>query len=381
MATYYVSSLEDPVSSSGNAGTLADPMGLQEAMTAAVAGDEIRVMDDGDYIFAGERTPGTPTASEASPILMTGANASGIVDGSCPYIENTTGNDEFIAASIQWWLFEHLRVKCYNRITFSSAVNCRFFDVSVYGTGVSSRFASGSGSQFISCTFDGTGIFYASNFSQSRTFIDCLAVNATSFVAPSSNGRRGDHHIGCVALNCSSHGFHLRAGGDEGISFAGCLALSCGGSGFLFDSTGNSGNTIASGCIAIDCAGDGFTIPSSSNNQMVTLADCVSVLCGGYGFFHGDSVNVNKVIRRCYGHGNTSGLESGGWLGAAVALGADPFVDSLAGDILLASNSAADILKAVSASAGNGMVSSRFPFRALVGVLGGGGGGTRAWFG
>lgn len=94
---YYVSSTEDVHASAGNAGTPEDPMGLNEAMQTAVAGDTIYVKADGEYVLTGALKP-LNSGTSSSPIRMVGY-ANSVNDRGLAYLRGSnatnSGGDHF----------------------------------------------------------------------------------------------------------------------------------------------------------------------------------------------------------------------------------------------------------------------------------------------
>jgi len=93
MANYYVSSL----AIGGGDGSLSSPWTLSESVANAVAGDDIIIMADGEYIVSSPLS--FPVAGSSSGyVRVIGANAYGIIDGTKPVLNGatlTTGSDIF----------------------------------------------------------------------------------------------------------------------------------------------------------------------------------------------------------------------------------------------------------------------------------------------
>lgn len=378
MAIYYVSSTESVHGSTGNAGTFADPMGLQEAIQVVVAGDEIRVMDDGDYFIDGTSLLPLASGTYNNPIRLFGANTSGEIDGSRPYIyANPSINTAVFApvAGRNYWVIQYLHLRSQNRSIFLNIQNSYIADITGETNGSSGNFTLSSGGcvfERCSLTSNNTSYFCASGFAQSRTFIDCIATNVQHFYTLSSTGRKTDTFIRCVAIGTTSHGFHIPAAGTDGQIFIDCSSRSCAGDGFHVYQSSVNGQVTFVGCVSYGNTGDGFEVDASATATNVTIIDSISVGNGGYGFNNSVAIPAQKQLIRCYGYNNTSGLGMN-WQGDPIDLGQDPFVSGSTDNLLLANNSGATILSGVTASRGNGTFEPDFPFRVLSGSLGDGG--------
>jgi hypothetical protein len=375
MAIYYVSSIEDVHGSTGNAGTTADPMGLQEAVQFVVAGDEIRVMDDGDYFLGGSSLLPLTSGAYDNPIRMMGANASGEIDGSRPYIYTADNINTGVFAPIagrNYWFIQYFHLRSQNRSIFLNIQNSYIADITGETNGSSGNFTlSSSGCVFERCSFssNNTSYFCSSGFAQSRTFIDCIATNVQHFYTLSSTGRKTDTFIRCAAIGTTSHGFNIPAAGTDGQVFINCSARACGGNGFHVYQSSANGQVSFHGCVSYGNTGDGFMAAATATGTNVTIIDSISIGNGGYGFNNEVAMPAEKRLIRCYGHNNTSGIGSN-WQGDPIGLGQDPFVSGTTDNLLLTNNSGATILSGVTASRGNGSFEPDFPFRVLSESLG-----------
>ena len=385
MATLYVTSAEDPISSTGNAGTFADPMGLQEAFDAAASGDEIRVMDNGTYDVDTTSLVPPATGSSSGFVSIFGANSSGVVDGSKPSITTSTGGNTilFNGGNAGFMHFRYLDLYAQNRAIFNDFQNTLIEDVDGAGNGSSSRFIQdyGSGCLVRRCSYTplSPSAFVSRGFSQSITIVDCVATGCSTFIAPSSNGRGSVHLIRCVSIDSTSFGFDVAMGASDGVSLVDCVSIGSGASGFQLNIDGAGHQCVLSRCISIDSTDDGFRIDSGSSAGGVAFDSCVAIASGGYGFNNLSISHPGRSLMNCYGQNNTSGLQSSGFDGTVLSLATDPFVDSANLDLTLAGNAGGDALRDLAVSVGNGESSDLYPFRSLVGTLGGGG--TRAHFG
>jgi hypothetical protein len=217
LATYYV---DGAAGNDANPGTsfaqAVQTIAAGEALMSA--GDELRICDTATYTLASTVTFNVAGTAAAGPTVVTGANATGTVDGTRPTVTSATNSaDLFTLAS------SHVRVK---NIQFTHTASTRGRGVYVGG--------GGAGQVVDFCRFDGCsngfngsgvsfGVFYLSR---------CEAVNCTGdgYAFGTHNGA---HVIACAAVGNGGNGFDTGIGLGE-RHFYSCLAGGNSGAGFLW---------------------------------------------------------------------------------------------------------------------------------------------------
>lgn len=390
MATLYVSSAENPHSSSGNSGTFADPMGVQEAFAAAAAGDEIRIMDDGAYNITATLTLSV-SGTATSLIKVFGANGSGTVDGSIPHLNAANHNSNvqlFTPGSTNHYYFKNLKLNDRFSNCFQTGPGFSIFEnLHADASQAAIMFNSLQRPLIVGCTKQGgfnSSTLITAGLQRSPTLIGCAVSNGGPLIAGAMGFQDGAILHKCLAVGATI-GFDLDMHGQSGLSVTDCVAYNCTGDGFRIDNRdviSATGNSIVARCIAHGNGGDGFAILSTSSVvHAYSFEDLIATENGGYGF-NNLAGNSKAFLRGNFARNNTSGSVSGTLFGESVVdLTADPFVDPDNGDFEINDTAGGGaVLRAY--QRGIGAWAGSYPFRSLVGTLGGGGGGgTRAWWG
>ena len=392
MAIYHTISTENRHTSTGNAGTVADPMGLQEAFDAVAAGDEIRIMADADYLIDQTITIGT-TGTQANPIKVVGADTSGVVDGSRPHINGRNGSgSQFqvftVSGAIGYYHFNTLKVNAKFDHCFRQISDSIFDNITADLDRTRTLIRECNRPLVIDCHKTGGSGYYLftkSSNAKNATLINCTATSCEGVFDEGDGFQGGDIIHGCEAINCVL-GFRIKMSGEFGFSITDCIARGCSSHGFWFDNKSIGGRItagIVARCISHDNDGSGFHITNAATTAQNTLifADLIATNNAAWGFENLSAVS-RVLCRGLHGRSNTSGLSTGTLLGAApVALTADPFIDASTGNFLINDTAGGGaVLRAVRHAITNGFAGP-YPFRSLVGTLGGGSPPTPAHWG
>lgn len=382
MADYYVSSTEDELTSTGNAGTLGDPMGLQEGIDAMSGGDNLYILDDGVYEPAGTVNLLTTGASGSSRFNVIGVNSSGTEDGSTPEIRPSTGSTYcFTGGNGKWYHFKNLILNDNGRggitaLDNSIVENCHSSDA-----GTRHLVEACNDITLLNCTkTDGTG--YLSNFiADGGSLIGCYATNCQGLVQTINASRRGIIIHGCVVKDVTSTGILILANSDTGISISNTIAIGCGAGGILVSSEANPDTSIRN-TIVYNCTGNGIsTIQSAeTGNQRILLDGVVCMDNSGYGYEWNTEAYV--TIISAYSYNNTSGDDTGeaSILGSIEALTGDPFEGAASDNFLINDTAGAGAtLRAISETLPGISFDGFYPYRSLIGTLSSGGGTTTYW--
>lgn len=309
MAIRYVSS----AAAGGGDGSTTATSGGSGAWTFAemlsatpAAGDEIRIMADGTYSRSATGTIAYANGTAAANIVITGANSSGVVDGTRPTIQASAGSITLLSVTgshirVQYLVFDgnsqssttgFNSTNNYCRYRFLKAQNCTAYGLRCGGiNSVSMGYSEATG-----CS--GTAAISADS---SVLIFGCKAY------ANTTTGIRIDNSnaiiVNCLAYNNtggSSHGF---LGNTVGVRCVNCIAFGNGNDGFNLDSNNGFGSYLH-GCIAYGNSAEGFGT---------------------------DGVKSGILLMYCAGGNNTSGNYNATNIPNATgftSLSANPFVDS-----------------------------------------------------
>lgn len=325
MATYYVDGLNGSDANAGTSFATAFAT-IGKAASVYAAGDEIRLCDTGTYTLTSAVDWTVPGSLTSGPVTITGANSSGVVDGTRPLITTSTAMVNLFSLSTggSYFQFNHLRLTN----TYSIAAN-RGSGISCSGAAVASHVSINH------CLFDGfyTGIAGGGALSH-------LSMNY------------------CTVMNTYSSGYGVQFTGGNGL-IAGCEFLNCAGDALrnsngsantaisvvdcLFDSCGVGVNDVETygaywflrGNTFVNNSSDGFQSSSHTNGQpYYGFTNNIFYGNGGYGVnLLGSAtliaVGVQFNSRNFYGNNNTSGPRNGLTAGLDdVTLTANPFISS-----------------------------------------------------
>lgn len=318
MTIRYISSLAggsgdgSTTASSGSTGawTLAQMLAATPA-----AGDELRILADGTYSRSATGTLAYANGTAAANVAVTGANASGTVDGTRPTIQASAGSITLLNVT-----GSHVRLDLLILDGNSQT--------SVTGLTLGASYTRARRCKAMNCTSKGINVADSNN----STFLSrCEATGCSGTcgisVGSSSNVRYCDSHgnschgfqaslnaflLGCISsgnTGSSADGFN---GSSVGYHAAECTAHGNGRYGF--DLTGNAGY----GTLLSNCLSSGHTAGSGA----------------GYGT---DGVKAGAILLNCGGYNNTSHYNSTNLpvVEGFVTCSADPYTDAATRDFSL----------------------------------------------
>lgn len=330
MATYYVDGLNGNDANPGTSFAQAvQTIAAGEALMSA--GDELRICSTATYTLTSSVTFNVAGTATAGPTVVTGASATGTVDGTRPTVTSATNSvDLFTVAA------SHIRVQ---NVRFTHTASTRGRGVYVSG--------GGAGQVASNCLFDGcSNGFSGAGVSFGIFYLDrCEAKNCTGdgFAFGTHNYC---HVVGCAATANGGAGFNTGIGlGDR--HFYSCLAGGNSGAGFVWGGSGHTRSVRFVGCTAAGNTGDGFN--GDSDTPAVSTYWFFNNLAygnGGYGWNWATNGTLDTaveaafsapfVFHNAYG-GNTSGARGGLAIAGVgdVTLTADPFTNAAGRDYSL----------------------------------------------
>lgn len=227
MATYYTSS----TALGGGVGSYADPFTLQEAFDTAIAGDEVRILNDGTYNILSTIDVDTNAGTAGNYITFRGRNSAdtayemATISGSSlainSHILDATGN----LNSYTYFIFQDLRfttttgsgriwTQVYNRCRRNLWKDCRFDNCSGYGL------TCGHDTSFYNCEFHDNSINLFGL--RSGSIVSCCSFRDGA--VGSSNCEGDTLWIGCVFYNFTSNAHQTFSGTQRFVhcTFDGC---------------------------------------------------------------------------------------------------------------------------------------------------------------
>ena len=382
MADYYVTSAEDPHVSAGNAGTLGDPMGLQEAITAMSPGDNVYIMDDGTYVTTSSISVVSSGSGDSLKNVI-GVNSSGVEDGSTPIIQPSTSNTICFQGVGTYYHFKNLILRDNNRAGFQGINNSIFENCHSDDSGSRNLLESCDNIVAINCTKTaGTGEL-CDYLTDGGTLLYCYATNCSGLVGSSNASRRGIIIHGCVAKSTSTDGIRIFSNSDTGVSISNTIVISAGGDGFSLEAEGDCEISLRN-CVAYNCTNDGFTTTNGADtgNVRVILDGVVAMDNGGYGYQWNAQAWIHCAS--AYAYNNTSGSDTGATpkYGSITSLSGDPFADAANDDFKINDTAGAGaVLRAVAETLPGISIETFYPYRSMIDPIGGGGGGQHIYFG
>lgn len=273
MATFYA--VHNGPQGLGDGSSAANGMALQTALTAlASAGDEVRICNTGTYATGADLTlPISGTL--ASPCIVTGANASGTVDGTRCAIDRSTFRGFNSAVSFYVFRYMDWQSNTTNaRPVFNAGTSFTIEECSDVASGTGGGFcATLSAAVIRNCTCSGGS---AQNLFQINSGVvnNCVASNGGIGFITTTTIRTSAGFINCVAYNCTN-GFNLLATTQAGASISNCLAYECTRGLYLDNSAGANADsmTIVSNCTFADCT-DGITT-NETTRRAIIIENCI----------------------------------------------------------------------------------------------------------
>jgi hypothetical protein len=291
MATYYVSDGTGSDANSGASNVLAWET-IQKALDTAVAGDVVRVMNDGVYLITAPIDADTNSGTAASPIRFESWNAGGTAqeDGVIIRANASIASILELATAI-----DALEFTGFDFDANSNATYC-----------ISNNVDGSDGHTFTRCTFRnatshgvrgrGTSTF--------AIFVACaFHSNGGSGYASAANGRGPAQFYGCSIYDNASHGVLAQ---NSVFRVFMCQVYRNGGDGIVGSST-TSDNYFIVNCTFFDNDGDGVDLSTSGAlGHFIFNTTCVNN--GGYGFNLGSALGDKLVLANFnHTHNNTSG--------------------------------------------------------------------------
>lgn len=342
MATYYV----DPVSGNdGNAGTSAGAAwaSISHAAATVAAGDRVILMATGTHSIA------STVSIVTSSVLWSGANASGVIDGTRATIQGPSGSVAFVysTGNLNMW----------DKIIFvAPGLSLGVFN---YNALTLRNFYS-------DCEFDGSGtttrLVYNSNTCNSR-FLNCYIHGFSGSVVNQQSNRNGGDFTNCYIEDCTA----LNSSGAYAP-----IVVNCVFKGTDISATNYGAYYLVDRCTFYDSilnVGD-----RSTSSQPLVVMNSIFAMSPGYAINWWGGGTCNGFIDFCLFYNNTSGdlggAPSGVALGPNCITGSDPlFLDAANGDFSLEAGSPAK---------GSGYWGLDIGARRAADAAGGGGG-TRAY--
>lgn len=316
MAVKYVSSAAD---GSGD-GTTTATSGANGAWTFAqmlsatpAAGDEIRILADGTYSRSATGTIAYANGTAAANIVITGANASGTVDGTRPTIQASAGSITLLSVTGSHIRLEYLLLDGNSQTSttglvlganYLRAIRCKAYRCTTRGLHVNSsasnsvllrrceaELCSGTGAIVLDSAAAIADFCEAYNntthgiaFSAAAKAVKCIASGNSGASSDGFNaGSVGYYAEGCVAYGNGRDGFNLDSNSGFGTYLANCLAYGNSGEGFGTDG-------IKSGAFLLNCAGGSNTsgnynatnLPNVDNFQALTANPFTNAASGDF---------------------------------------------------------------------------------------------------
>lgn len=317
MATKYVRHDAD---GSGD-GTTTASTGATGAWTFAqmlaatpAAGDEIRIMATGTYSRSAAGSINYANGTAAANIKITGANASGTVDGTRPTIQASAGGITLLQINSSHIYLDYLIVDGNSQ-------------ASVHGIDLAANYTRCRRSKAMGTTLTGLRLNAANN-----CYAEQIEVTGCSGLAGIELAGAGSRARFCYSHDNTIHGF--RSNGASG-SFEFCISESNSGAG----TDGFNNNSVgygATNCIAYNNGRDGFNLDGNAGFGTY-LTNCIAYGNASEGF-GSDGVKSGAFLLNCAGGNNTSGNYNGTNLvnvESLQALTGDPFTNAAAGDFSL----------------------------------------------
>jgi hypothetical protein len=277
--------VHDGPQGSGDGSSVANGMALQTALTATnTAGDEVRICATGTYTVAAAMTLGG-SGTVASPILITGANASGTVDGTRPTLDRG-GNNGF-SSTVNYYVVRHIDFTS----NTGNARNVIAAAVKYWVIENCSETSLGTGGGFITA---GVSLIVR-NCTASGKSGSAMIANITGVLEN-------------VTVNGAGIGFDAGSSIRKAVVFKNCVAYDC-GVGFSTSATSSAGVTLDN-CLAYECtSGLVFSTTAATNDDSSSLitnstfADCTN------GVLTDDSFRA-VLFENCIFANNTTGINN-----------------------------------------------------------------------
>jgi hypothetical protein len=320
VAVKYVSSAasgsDDGTSPTHTGGTTGPWTFAQMLAATPAAGDEIRVMADGVYSRAATGTIGYANGTGAANILVTGANSSGVVDGSRPTIRATAASITLLSVTGNSVRVEQLTVDgnaqtgtigldlnaTYASCRLVKATNCKSKGLSIQAgnavwgerleatgcSGTAGIYLSGPAKVYYSESHGNTCTGFLQD-SPSSVCVRCLSYANTGGSSRGFDlGSVGYQLVDCTAQGNGSHGFALTGNAALGAFLANCLAYGNGGEGF-----GSDG--VKSGARLLNCAGGNNTSGNYSATNLPNVEGFVALTADPFTNAAGGDFSLNSA--------------------------------------------------------------------------------------
>ena len=279
MATYYTSS----TALGGGAGSYSDAFTLQEAFDTAVAGDEVRVLNDGTYYPTSRIDVDTNQGTATSAIVFTGRNsgdtaeevatisATSLTSGNVIYFDFGNANHSFLNIK---------NLKFDGNVSGSPIVGANSFN--------------NRGVHWFNCIFTNSDHYAFGNGGYFNSLTRCQFIDNASLALFSF--KNGQVH-GCYFEGSGTSQYANTVFASTSI-FYGCVFRNCGNhysdmTGFFnctFDGNGNQAKAIASGVTVntpiVNCVFANYTTQAIEGGS--------------------SNAGISKVIQGCYFYNNAS---------------------------------------------------------------------------
>ncbi len=309
----------------GNAGTSfgAAWQTIDKARSVVAAGDETRICATGAYTLTTSVTLTASGSVAAGPILWTGANATGTVDGTQATITSATNGLQLFktgSINLQVWQFLNFTHTAGTRgPAFQASNACQDY-------------------LFRNCTFDGVlravdGDFVISFSISGLTLTACWIKNCTD-IGIYNGGAVATRLFGCVIDNCTNNA--IRRGADnDSVILSRCRISNCGSHGF-YDSLSRRGALSFEDCDFYQNGGSGVQIDNSTVWLEISNVNNIFTQNAAYGFSIGYNPFTGIINRNNFYYSNTSGPRLNLPVGTSdVTLTGNPYTNAGTGDFSL----------------------------------------------
>lgn len=273
-----------------------DPYGIQGALDNLVAGDEIRIWADAVYNVATQLDVDGTSGTVLANIVINGANASGVVDGTRPVLQ-ATASISFIMRlyasadyyRVAWLEFDGNSNAGYGcGVSDVTQVGVHYYELIAHDCNTDGFYNISNGYvSFTGCdSYDNGGRGFNGNITGVAGYHYCRAYGNTS--DGFRNGGLG-RTIGCLSYGNGGVGFNLATHGDGDGFFANNVAYGNTGNGATFSQGPDavSTQTIVNNTF-VGNGGDGLNLSASYTYDGSALVD--------FNHYHGNTgVHCNKV--------------------------------------------------------------------------------------
>ena len=361
MAIYYVDGVNGNDSNAGTSPSAAVKT-IAYGLSLMGDGDSLYIMNTGTYVLTTSLAVTLAATAANGGALITGANASGVVDGTKATITSSTnGVSIFTMAGCSYIKFRYLD------ITHTAATR---------GIGIQGITTASTNCTMSECIIDGcldgvnNAVRQALVVLTKSTIQNCTGIGC--------NGSQILIVLEDVVLDKNtSHGFSSGGNSISGATFTRCRITRNGGNGIYDSGTTRSNSYNIEGCTIANNVGDG--INSASSTGVFAIQGNNNLLYGNAYNINCPSLTTNKTkAGSSWDYAAVGGSASGNYNNFPtgihdIPLSADPFTSASTGDFSLNNNTGGGAACKAAAYQSNGVAA--LDIGALQSVTSGGGGG------